>query len=1053
MKVMNRTMALATLVSLTLTSSSHASVTTVDHYTFDDNVTPAGVTEVGTPTYSDGSLILNGSSGLKDGATVGVTDNFGIEVVATFSGAFPAFSFPLALTNGANNGFGVVSIGSTVSGHGNSNNGPFGGFIATIGTEYHFAVVRSGGTSTFYVDGLPQAGTNGSTPALPTVLTIGYNQTNTGGGTEGFLTGSINEVRTFTFAPGEFNPATDLLVTAGSDYTWDGAIDNWNSAHWNPGLVPGPSAAGYTATISSGTVSFARHDTFGNAATPSSPAVTVNEGGTLNSGGWFNTIWDLNLNGGTLTVNGGDSWWGAFGLAGTVTVGGSAASTINLGDNTTNARIDLRNAGTTFEVADVTGNPDADLTISAPIGNGNDERWDAGSLIKSGAGTMILTAANTYSGTTTVTQGTLAIQQASLKDTAGVVIAAGGMLSLDFDESGGEVSDTVATLTINGVPQSPGIYGASGSGADPAFTDNLHFSGVGTLTVTSGPPPMVTWDTSSAAGTQPAAGTWGTDAFWSTNGTTLTAWPGAGYGALFGGADGTYVITVNGSQSVDAITFDKSGYTLSGGNLALINPATLTANANATIGSIIDTGGLTKDGGATLLLTAENTYGGATTVTAGILEIAAGASLSNTNRINAYNDGMLTLSGGTVTVANDGVFAVGSSNGSAGTVCVDSGTLNIGNGSSGAVGATYIGGKINNTGTAGTGTLTINGGVVNVAAGGGGSNGDASRLWLNPYGGSGSVLALNGGTLSSARPIANGSSTPASFIFNGGTLQAAADVNLLDAVGPLTIEIQAGGASIDSNGFSAAILPAMGGTGGLTKTGAGTLTLSAAHAYTGDTTVNVGTLAIQQPYLADASNVVIAAAATLALNFNEAGGAVSDTVATLTLDGVQAPAGIYGATGSGADPAFTDDAHFAGAGTLTVTNGPAQNDYATWIAPFFPGVSDPLVIGDAADPDGDGMINHEEYAFGLLPNSGSSVNPITVRLAASAGTFTYTRRNPALTSLSYTIWTSTDLVTWSKDATAGQIAGAADGNGVQPVFVTLSTPPTSSTFFVQVRAN
>ena len=48
---------------------------------------------------------------------------------------------------------------------------------------------------------------------------------------------------------------------------------------------------------------------------------------------------------------------------------------------------------------------------------------------------------------------------------------------------------------------------------------------------------------------------------------------------------------------------------------------------------------------------------------------------------------------------------------------------------------------------------------------------DSTHLWLNPYGGSGSGINLDGGTLSTARPIANGTGgVPAFLNFNGGTL-------------------------------------------------------------------------------------------------------------------------------------------------------------------------------------------------------------------------------------------------------------------------------------------
>ena len=78
-----------------------------------------------------------------------------------------------------------------------------------------------------------------------------------------------------------------------------------------------------------------------------------------------------------------------------------------------------------------------------------------------------------------------------------------------------------------------------------------------------------TWDVSVTAGTQPGSGTWGTDSYWSLDGTTLVAWPGSGNSATFGGADGTYTITVSGTQSVDSMAFVNSGYTLDGGSVYL----------------------------------------------------------------------------------------------------------------------------------------------------------------------------------------------------------------------------------------------------------------------------------------------------------------------------------------------------------------------------------------------------------------------------------------------------------------------------------------------------
>ena len=64
--------------------------------------------------------------------------------------------------------------------------------------------------------------------------------------------------------------------------------------------------------------------------------------------------------------------------------------------------------------------------------------------------------------------------------------------------------------------------------------------------------------------------------------------------------------------------------------------------------------------------------------------------------------------------------------------------LNIGGGSGGYAGRTYIGGKLDNVGSSGSGVLNVNGGIVNVAAGSSSAvAGDANALWMNAYAGTG----------------------------------------------------------------------------------------------------------------------------------------------------------------------------------------------------------------------------------------------------------------------------------------------------------------------------
>jgi len=133
--------------------------------------------------------------------------------------------------------------------------------------------------------------------------------------------------------------------------------------------------------------------------------------------------------------------------------------------------------------------------------------------------------------------------------------------------------------------------------------------------------------------------------------------------------------------------------------------------------------------------------------------------------------------------------------------------------------------------------------------------------------------------------------------------------------------------------------------GGLTKSGAGKLTLTAENLYAGDTVINAGTLSISTAYLDDGADVYLYTGSIFELMFAE-----TDIISELFFDGEAQDTGIWGALGSGAD--FESD-FFTGTGLLQVTGG--------------------VVLGDA---DGDGDVDAADYImvkkhFGSAPAAGT----------------------------------------------------------------------------------
>jgi autotransporter-associated beta strand protein len=82
------------------------------------------------------------------------------------------------------------------------------------------------------------------------------------------------------------------------------------------------------------------------------------------------------------------------------------------------------------------------------------------SLFKGGAGTQTLTGLNTYTGNTVIVEGAISIPRACIPQNT--VLNISSKASIDLSRP---FTNTVSSFQIDNIPQSPGVYGAVGSGA------------------------------------------------------------------------------------------------------------------------------------------------------------------------------------------------------------------------------------------------------------------------------------------------------------------------------------------------------------------------------------------------------------------------------------------------------------------------------------------------------------------------------------------------------------------------------------------------------------
>ena len=824
-----------------------------------------------------GTVTLNGTNAtypqIMSSATIRLghvnalgTGQLGIDAGTVDLNGLSASIGSLSGTGGlvVNNGGGVVTL---TAGSDNTNS-TYSGSIRDRTSGAGTLALTKVGTGVLTLSGSNSY--TGGTQINAGVLAFGH--------TSGLGTGTVT-IGSGTLRAAVSGTVANPIATNGS------RIDtNGNSVRLS-GVISGSN--GLTKAATSGTLTLAGDNTFtGNVVVDGASSILVATRNTSLGTGTktvtvtgFDRTLALDGSAGNITLGSNISYsfsnnttQALWNLAGNNTVSGSISMTVGGGDTiirsdagslTLAGNIGVSSAN--LRILTLTGS--AGGTVSGTVWNGNGTT----SLVKTGTGTWTLSGSNTYTGGTQINAGVLAITNTSALGTGTVTISSGTLRATMSGTVANSIVANAARVDTNGnavrlsgvISGSNGFTKAATSGTltlagDNTFTGDVSLDGSTTISPAS--VLVVTRNSSLGTGAKTVSvagygktlildGTAGDITLASTIGFSVS---NEGSAAILNRAgdntiSGPIGMTLGGGGTI--IQSDAGSLTLAG-NISSNTGSrrlTLTGSAGGTVsgnvGNGVGTVGITKTGPGTWTLTGSNTYSSTTTGSAGVLIFGRQAALYG-GTTASWTKSNITFESGATLGVRVGDAASGFFDSTAVDTLLGAGGLGASDASSGLKsGALFAFDTTNATAGSFTYASTIANpnsgsnvlGIVKLASG------TLTLSGSNSYTGGATV---SGGrlTLGHANALGTGTATVAGGELNIGTFAPSVagfriTSGTLLGTGTLT-------SSSTYDAQAGTVLASLGGSAGLTKSTAGTVTLAGNNTYSGVTTVSAGTLAI-----------------------------------------------------------------------------------------------------------------------------------------------------------------------------------------------------------------